>query len=154
MTPRCPRCGAAMLRRHNRATGLPFWGCPAYPRCRGTVAADAPGSGSSACPGRDPGAGPAPDTPGTELATLQQQLRQVTRERDTLQAGYAELLDEVRQLRRKRPPPAPMDALVRELTRLLSVIHPDKWGGESAVATALTQEVVALRERLQEGRHG
>lgn len=36
--PACPRCGGAMARRTNRASGMRFWGCAAYPRCRGTVA--------------------------------------------------------------------------------------------------------------------
>ena len=35
-TPQCPRCGAAMVQRANRRTGSGFWGCPAYPQCRGT----------------------------------------------------------------------------------------------------------------------
>jgi restriction system protein len=37
--PRCPRCGSAMARRTNRTTGSPFWGCVAYPRCKGTAPA-------------------------------------------------------------------------------------------------------------------
>lgn len=139
--PRCPRCDAAMVQRTNRGTGSPFWGCPRYPRCRGTVIFDEP-------PDQGPGQAA---SQGTDVTTLQTQLRQVTRERDTLRAGYDQLLGEVRQLRRSRPPPASV-ALIQELTRLLTVIHPDKWGGESAVATALTQEVLQLRERLQEGR--
>ena len=36
--PPCPRCGGTMLRRSNRTTGKPFWGCAAYPKCRGTLA--------------------------------------------------------------------------------------------------------------------
>lgn len=34
--PVCPRCGADMKQRANRNTGHAFWGCPAYPSCRGT----------------------------------------------------------------------------------------------------------------------
>lgn len=34
--PACPKCGGHMLRRTNRTNGQPFWGCHAYPRCRGT----------------------------------------------------------------------------------------------------------------------
>ena len=34
--PQCPTCGSTMLHRRNRRTGDQFWGCPAYPRCRGT----------------------------------------------------------------------------------------------------------------------
>ena len=37
--PRCQRCGSAMARRTNRSTGSPFWGCVAYPRCKGTAPA-------------------------------------------------------------------------------------------------------------------
>ncbi|MCH6483607.1 restriction endonuclease [Pseudoxanthomonas sp. LH2527] len=34
--PTCPRCDTAMVRRSNRRTGETFWGCPAFPMCRGT----------------------------------------------------------------------------------------------------------------------
>jgi hypothetical protein len=129
-----------MTQRHNRASGRPFWGCPAYPRCRGTVPVD------DSDPPLDHRPGPA----GTELATLQQQLRQVTRERDTLQVGYEQLLAEVRHLRRQKRPLPDTAFLVRELTRLLTVCHPDRWGGDSPVATALTQALLTVRERLQQ----
>ncbi len=36
--PTCPRCGAAMVERRNRANAMTFWGCTAYPKCRGTRA--------------------------------------------------------------------------------------------------------------------
>ena len=35
-TPDCPRCGSAMVERTNRRTASVFWGCSAYPACRGT----------------------------------------------------------------------------------------------------------------------
>ncbi|MBN1462007.1 MAG: restriction endonuclease [Armatimonadetes bacterium] len=35
-TPSCPRCGRTMLRRTNQRDGSQFWGCPGFPRCRGT----------------------------------------------------------------------------------------------------------------------
>lgn len=35
-TPDCPNCGAPMIKRNNRRTREAFWGCPEYPRCRGT----------------------------------------------------------------------------------------------------------------------
>ncbi|UNK42393.1 restriction endonuclease [Luteimonas sp. S4-F44] len=35
-TPACPSCGAKMVTRTNRRTGRSFWGCAAYPACRGT----------------------------------------------------------------------------------------------------------------------
>ena len=34
--PDCPRCGASMVERTNRQSGSLFWGCSAYPRCKGT----------------------------------------------------------------------------------------------------------------------
>lgn len=34
--PACPRCRTPMVERENRWTGDVFWGCAAYPRCRGT----------------------------------------------------------------------------------------------------------------------
>ena len=37
--PACPKCGEPMVKRTARSganAGSQFWGCPAYPRCRGT----------------------------------------------------------------------------------------------------------------------
>ena len=34
-TPSCPRCGAGMVLRKARNTGSEFWGCRAFPKCRG-----------------------------------------------------------------------------------------------------------------------
>lgn len=34
--PACPRCGKAMIERSNKRTGEVFWGCSAFPACRGT----------------------------------------------------------------------------------------------------------------------
>lgn len=34
-SPDCPRCGQAMVERRNRRTGDRFWGCFAFPACRG-----------------------------------------------------------------------------------------------------------------------
>jgi hypothetical protein len=45
-------------------------------------------------------------------------------------------------------PPADQAWLVKELTRLLSVCHPDKWQG-APVAEELTKEVLKVRQRLQ-----
>lgn len=35
-SPPCPTCGSQMVERRNRRNDEQFWGCPAYPRCRGT----------------------------------------------------------------------------------------------------------------------
>lgn len=32
----CPRCSSLMMLRRNRSTGDRFYGCSAYPNCRGT----------------------------------------------------------------------------------------------------------------------
>ena len=34
ITPLCPKCGSTMTLRHSDRNA-PFWGCPAYPHCRG-----------------------------------------------------------------------------------------------------------------------
>lgn len=34
--PQCPRCDAQMVKRHNRKTREPFWGCTGFPSCGGT----------------------------------------------------------------------------------------------------------------------
>ena len=35
--PACPACGSPMVRRQAKREGsAPFWGCSAFPRCRGT----------------------------------------------------------------------------------------------------------------------
>lgn len=135
MSTACPRCGGRMRKRVNRETREAFWGCAGYPRCKGTAQWE-----EVPVPGHlDPRA--------EVLATL---LDEAVRERDQFRAGYEALMVEVRQLRRlkARQPVAPADVVVRELTRLIAVCHPDKWGGESGVATALTRELLALRERL------
>jgi restriction system protein len=38
-TPRCPKCGDAMIRRINKTTNEAFWGCLTFPKCRGTLPA-------------------------------------------------------------------------------------------------------------------
>ncbi len=35
-TPPCPRCGTPMVTRTSKRDGGAFWGCPQYPKCRGT----------------------------------------------------------------------------------------------------------------------
>lgn len=32
----CPTCGGPMKSRANATTGQRFWGCAAYPKCKGT----------------------------------------------------------------------------------------------------------------------
>ena len=34
--PECPECGEDMVKRWNKTTAVPFWGCPLYPKCEGT----------------------------------------------------------------------------------------------------------------------
>lgn len=118
-----------MKPRTNSLTQHRFWGCRLYPACRGSRPWDDRPL--------------APDVP-----TLHRQLRQVTRERDTLRAGYEQLLGEVRQLQRVKA--LPQLTLVRELTRLVTLCHPDKWRGESVLAHLMTTELLTLRDRLKE----
>jgi restriction system protein len=40
LPPACPKCSVPMAQRTNRQTGTAFWGCIAYPRCRGTRAVE------------------------------------------------------------------------------------------------------------------
>lgn len=35
--PVCPKCGGGMKMRANRETGVSFWGCSAYPKCKGSL---------------------------------------------------------------------------------------------------------------------
>jgi hypothetical protein len=44
-------------------------------------------------------------------------------------------------------------AVSRELRRLVSITHPDKWHGHSGIEVAeeVTKAVLTLRERLEEG---
>ena len=34
--PRCTNCGAVMVQRKNKTTAAPFWGCPRFPKCKGS----------------------------------------------------------------------------------------------------------------------
>lgn len=36
-TPSCPSCGEKMVSRKKKSNNSAFWGCPAYPRCRGML---------------------------------------------------------------------------------------------------------------------
>lgn len=39
--PNCPKCGGSMVKRvakQGEKTGVPFWGCAEFPKCRGTLA--------------------------------------------------------------------------------------------------------------------
>ena len=45
-SPKCPLCGQPMRHRTARKgpkTGQPFWGCPGFPDCRGTLPVNQPG---------------------------------------------------------------------------------------------------------------
>lgn len=36
-SPPCPKCGCDLVVRQNNTTGQSFWGCSAYPNCKGTA---------------------------------------------------------------------------------------------------------------------
>jgi hypothetical protein len=79
-----------------------------------------------------------------------QDLDEAYRRLDTWRKAY-ELLREHHQ-EQPAPPGAIERAWIeRELTRLVAVTHPDKWAGSPA-AEELTKQVLALRQRVQEGR--
>ena len=42
----CPTCGARMISRKNARTGQRFWGCSAFPVCRGTRDTDGEARGA------------------------------------------------------------------------------------------------------------
>ena len=37
VAPHCPQCNTIMVLREARASGKKFWGCPMFPKCKGTV---------------------------------------------------------------------------------------------------------------------
>jgi hypothetical protein len=75
------------------------------------------------------------------------QLREAKSQILVLQSMADGLIEVLRQ-RTQEAPPVDQAWLVKELTRLLTVCHPDKWQN-SPVAEALTKEVLAVRQRLQ-----
>jgi chromosome segregation ATPase len=75
------------------------------------------------------------------------QLREAKSQILVLQTMSDGLIDLLRQ-RTQEAPPVDQTWLLKEVTRLLTVCHPDKWQG-SAVAEELTKEVLAVRQRLQ-----
>lgn len=63
--PNCPKCDKEMVRREAKRganKGGEFWGCPAYPKCRGTIfdkpAASTPGNENANLAGNRPQAPP------------------------------------------------------------------------------------------------
>ena len=55
VSPECPRCGVGMVRRTARRgpnQGKKFWGCPKFPKCRGTIFSPPPAERESAEEGR------------------------------------------------------------------------------------------------------
>jgi hypothetical protein len=36
-SPKCPKCGAPMVKRTSKTTGNEFWGCSRYPECKGII---------------------------------------------------------------------------------------------------------------------
>ena len=124
-----------MRKRVNQASREAFWGCSDFPRCKGTL----------------PWGDPVPDDNLFGQPDLARLLEAWRNEVEFLRQRNAQLESECQRLSLAAAP-IPQEVLVRELTRLIGVCHPDKWGGESRVATALTQELLALRRRLGASR--
>lgn len=115
-----------MLKRR-RADGKPFLSCSSYPDCDFTE--DYHPELLSYVRSND-----------HTVAQLREALRQVTAERDDLR-------------RLQQAPPtssAERQMLVKDLTRLLAVCHPDRWQ-DSPVATEISKQLIAIRDRLKEG---
>lgn len=134
----CPWCHAPLVLKRRRVDGKPFLSCAAYPGCDFT---------EDYHPELLHYVRPNDRT----LAQLREDIRQLTAERDDLRWHLR--LERQRTAPPSSPPAssAERQALVKDLTRMLTVCHPDRWGGESAVAHELTKHLVSLRDRLKEG---
>ena len=163
----CPACGSGMILRRNSKSGEAFWGCSLYPQCLGTRRAGELGQ-QLPLPGLNEVV-----ALHQELALLRRQcqiqreqlgetlmdLHQATNERDAARRALA--LAEVRiagltlQLAHTQTTAPLPDWLDRELKRLLTVGHPDKWSaGQDAVTLAneVASTINTLRQKLVEVR--
>jgi ssDNA-binding Zn-finger/Zn-ribbon topoisomerase 1 len=127
-----------MVQRTQRTSGKAFYGCRRYPQCKGTL------------PVRETGQA---DLPGLDAERVRL-LDALYRER----CETTRLAQQVQALRVQveRLTPAPLASsverqiLVKTLTHLLTVVHPDRWQ-DHPCATELTKHVNTLRNQLKEG---
>jgi hypothetical protein len=123
----CPRCGAPLVLRQNRQTGVLFTGCSAYPDCAFAEPHD-----------------PRVQSLSTAIIQAVQTLAtQVTQAQTAAQRQVAQAQAEThRQLRAER------EALRRTVRQLIALAHPDRWP-DTPLAHELTVALVALRETLR-----
>ena len=151
----CPWCGEALRLRQSRRTTEPFLGCDAYPECRFTE----PLTSAISVAVQD--RREMLDTITSlreEMDTLQNNL---AREK-TLRQAEVHLLEEelitlkwrlaLEQRLRQAQKTAARNRqdLDKDLKALIALSHPDKWDNHP-VATALTQALLKMRERLTGG---
>lgn len=124
----CPRCDKSLVLRRNRKTGEAFLGCPEFPACRHTV-----------------------PLPALEAA-LRDEVYELRAALRTTHHRVRALVMELAQLRWNATSGLHVVSINmdHELRRLISVAHPDRWQ-DHPVATKLSQELIALRERVQRG---
>ena len=144
-------CGAAMVLRHNHKTGTQFMGCSRWPACRRTANVT--------------------QIPQDEMVRLQKEVyttKCILAEREALlrlqKARIVELqhlltLTEHRiaaietQLHTVTQGPATPALTRKELTRLITLAHPDRWhqGSAQALAHEMTAALLALRDQAEKG---
>ena len=128
----CPHCGASLVLRQNRQTGVLFTGCSAYPRCGFAEPHDPRVQTLSA------GVVQAVHTLATQVRQAQTEAR-----RQLVQA----------QAEAQRQVAAERALLDRTVRQLIALAHPDRWP-DTPLAHELTVALVALRETLRPGPHG
>ena len=128
----CPRCGAPLVLRQNRQTGVLFTGCSAYPGCAFREPHDPRVQTLSA------GIVQAVHTLATQVLQVQAEAR-----RQLVQA----------QAEAQRQVAAERATLERTVRQLIALAHPDRWPN-TPLAHELTVALVALRETLRPGPRG
>src|SRR2546430_2133313 len=128
----CPHCGAPLVLRQNRQTGVLFTGCSAYPGCAFREPHDPRVQTLST------GVVEAVHTLTTQVVQVQTEARR--------QVAHAQA-DAQRQVAVERA------ILERTVRQLIALAHPDRWP-DTPLAHELTVALVALRETLRPGPHG
>jgi Topoisomerase DNA binding C4 zinc finger len=131
----CPRCGAAMAIRTNRATGEGFLGCTAYPEYRQTKPLLATGVFAAAL---------------KDAAEQRERYQGLLQEYALLQLRCMQLEARTRQQGRSTT----RNSVSRSaITRLIALAHPDKWHTRPTTELAHEMTVALLKLRDQgEGR--
>jgi hypothetical protein len=128
----CPHCGAPLVLRQNRQTGVLFTGCSAYPGCAFREPHDPRVQTLST------GVVEAVRTLTTKGVQVQTEARR--------QVAQAQA-DAQRQVAAERA------ILERTVRQLIALAHPDRWP-DTPLAHELTVALVALRETLRPGPQG